>query len=677
MWVNVVKGSTPRLSCVLVAVLLAACSGASRSAPDAPDCDRACLEALINQFMAAMVAHDASALPLNDSFVYVENNQNLQPGEGSWQTLQSFGNYRHYFADPEAGQAAIITTLRENNSAGLFTLRIKAENGKLSEAEAIITHDPRGAGNYEKLLAPANEWLETVAEEDRMSRDELAVLANKYFGSMENNDGKGDYSFFAKDCNRLEHGLRTTNNAPEKYGHSNDSEFVTLDCRGQFETGFLGFVTRIRDRRYEVIDVERGAVFSIAAFDHDGTIRNIALTNGKNFKVPSYFSAPRSLQVGEAFRARNGHIQDIEMTLHEFPYGQRMALHSTFVPSSAVPGGSDATAETACDRACVEQAMDQLLTAFTTHKPQAAPLAGLVRYIENDQPLAIGDGLWGTVTAINNWQIRLTDADQGTALFMGRVVETDLNSLLTLRIKLQGDRISQIEAQVVREEKTGAEELFRPLQPTDPQPTALNRLDPVLSQQVPAEQRAEPKALIATVQRYFDALEGRNEEPVTFSADCSRRDNGLLVTNNPELPAPARAQSPGQFQWRVEARGTGNVSAELRPYALPCSAQLASGYATAISAVRDRRVLISDAERGLVAVAAYYDMPGTRQQFKTADGVLVHMPAVWGRPRTLATRQLFKIEGGAIRRIETFSKVMAYGARPLWPAAALSLPPAL
>ena len=672
-----VKGSTPRLSCVLVAVLLAACSGASRSAPDAPACDRACLEALINQFMAAMVAHDASALPLNDSFVYVENNQTLKPGEGSWQTLQSFGNYRHYFADPEAGQAAIITTLRENNSAGLFTLRIKAENGKLSEAEAIITHDPRGAGNYEKLLAPANEWLETVPEEDRMSRDELAVLANKYFGSMENNDGKGDYSFFAKDCNRLEHGLRTTNNAPEKYGHSNDSEFVTLDCRGQFETGFLGFVTRIRDRRYEVIDVERGAVFSIAAFDHDGTIRNIALTNGKNFKVPSYFSAPRSLQVGEAFRARNGHIQDIEMTLHEFPYGQRMALHSTFVPSSAVPGGRDATAETACDRACVEQAMDQLLTAFTTHKPQAAPLAGLVRYIENDQPLAIGDGLWGTVTAINNWQIRLTDADQGTALFMGRVVETDLNSLLTLRIKLQGDRISQIEAQVVREEKTGAEELFRPLQPTDPQPTALNRLDPVLLQQVPAEQRAEPKALIATVQRYFDALEGRNEEPVTFSADCSRRDNGLLVTNNPELPAPARAQSPGQFQWRVEARGTGNVSAELRPYALPCSAQLASGYATAISAVRDRRVLISDAERGLVAVAAYYDMPGTRQQFKTADGVLVHMPAVWGRPRTLATRQLFKIEGGAIRRIETFSKVMAYGARPLWPAAALSLPPAL
>ena len=676
MWVNVVKGSTPRLSCVLVAVLLAACSGASRSAPDAPDCDRACLEALINQFMAAMVAHDASALPLNDSFVYVENNQNLQPGEGSWQTLQSFGNYRHYFADPEAGQAAIVTTLRENNSAGLFTLRIKAENGKLSEAEAIITHDPRGAGNYEKLLAPANEWLETVPEEDRMSRDELAVLANKYFGSMENNDGKGDYSFFAKDCNRLEHGLRTTNNAPEKYGHSNDSEFVTLDCRGQFETGFLGFVTRIRDRRYEVIDVERGAVFSIAAFDHDGTIRNIALTNGKNFKVPSYFSAPRSLQVGEAFRARNGHIQDIEMTLHEFPYGQRMALHSTFVPSSAVPGGRDATAETACDQACVEHALDQLLTAFTTHKPQAAPLAGLVRYIENDQPLAIGDGLWGTVTAINNWQIRLTDADQGTALFMGRVVETDLNSLLTLRIKLQGDRISQIEAQVVREEKTGAEELFRPLQPTDPQPTALNRLDPVLSQQVPAEQRAEPKVLIATVQRSLDALEGRNEEPVTFSADCSRRDNGLLVTNNPELPAPARAQSPGQFQWRVEARGTGNVSAELRPYALPCGAQLASGYATAISAVRDRRVLISDAERGLVAVAAYYDMPGTRQQFKTADGVLVHMPAVWGRPRTLATRQLFKIEGGAIRRIEAFSKVMAYGTRPLWPAAALSLPPA-
>jgi hypothetical protein len=671
-----VKGIKPRLSCVLLAVLLAACSGASRSAPDAPACDRSCLEGLINQFLTAMAAHDASALPVNEGFVYVENNQALPLGTGSWQTLQSFGSYRHYFADPEAGQAAIITTMRENNSAGLFTLRIKAENGKLSEAEAIITHDPRGADNYEKLKAPASEWLETVAEEDRMSRDELAVLANKYFGSMENNDGKGDYSFFGDDCDRLEHGLRTTNNAPQKYGHSDDREFVTLDCRGQFETGFLGFVTRIRDRRYEVIDVERGAVFSIAAFDHDGTIRNIALTNGKNFKVPSYFSTPRSLQVGEAFRARDGHIQDIEMTLHEFPYGQRMALRSTFVPSSAVPDGRDAGADAVCQQACVEQVLDQLLTAFTTHKPQAAPLAGLVRYIENDQVLAVGDGLWGTLTAVGNWQVRLTDIKSGTALFMGRVVETDINSLLTLRIKLQGDRISQIEAQVVRDEKPGAEELFRALQPTDPQAAALKVVDPVLLQPVPLEQRAEPKDLVSTVQRYFDALEGHNAETVAFSADCSRHDNGLLVTNNPDLPPPAKSPSPSAFQWRVEARGTGNVSAEFKPYALPCGAQLASGYASAISAVRDRRVLISDAEHGLVVIAAYYDMPGTRQQFMTADGVLVHMPAVWGRPRTLATRQMFKIEGGAIRRIETFTKVLAYGARPLWPAAALSPPPA-
>jgi hypothetical protein len=85
--------------------------------------------------------------------------------------------------------------------------------------------------------------------------------------------------------------------------------------------------------------------------------------------------------------------------------------------------------------------------------------------------------------------------------------------------------------------------------------------------------------------------------------------------------------------------------------------------------------LISDAGRGLVAVAANYDVPGTRQRFVTADGVRVYMPAVWGRPHTLATRQLFKIEGGDIRRIETFSTALAYGARPLWPAAVISPPP--
>jgi hypothetical protein len=35
-----------------------------------------------------------------------------------------------------------------------------------------------------------------------------------------------------------------------------------LGCKAQFETGFFHFVTRIRDRRFAVVDEERGLVLA-------------------------------------------------------------------------------------------------------------------------------------------------------------------------------------------------------------------------------------------------------------------------------------------------------------------------------------------------------------------------------------------------------------------------------
>jgi hypothetical protein len=655
---------------LLPTAVFIACSGGS--APSASkvvkaDCDRACLEKLIDAVMTGMTSHSAANLSTTPGFRYVENNQTLKPGDGSWQTLESFGPYKHYFADPESGNAAVIAVMRENGSAGLFTLRIRAEGKRLAEAEAIVTHDPRGAANYEKLGKVADAWLEAVPADERMTREELAATANKYFGSMENNDGKGDYSFFADDCNRLEHGLKTTNNTPQNYGHSTDAEFVTLGCRGQFETGFLGFVTRIRDRRYEVIDVERGAVFGIAGFDHNGTLRNIPLTNGKNFKVPTYFSGSRTLQVGEAFRARDGKIKDIEMTLHEFPYGMRTGFRSTFDPSNEVPGGQVPDAKKRCDRGCLEGSLDQLIAAMVDHNPKRAPLADQVRYTENDQHLGLYDGLWGTLTEVGSYRVRVVDPSRGLAVFVGRVTETDLPGILTLRVRVIGGRINEIEATIVREERPGADELFRPRQPVEAEPAALTRAEPLLTQLLPEKQRADRSELVALVDGYLDALEGGKGGDVAFSADCSRHENGVLVTKNSELPRPpAKGRDAAETAWSVAATAPEVPAAPFRPYSLDCTAQLASGYSAYIARARDRRILLVDEDRGLVVSSAYLDIPGTVKQVTGTDGGTINLPPVLGRPYTLAATQLFKIEGGQIRRIEQVDKVQPYGARAAW-----------
>ena len=102
----------------------------------------------------------------------------------------------------------------------------------------------RNVDEYEKLkIDPL--WLAQVPEAQRLSRDRLAALVNRYYTGMQGNDPHGDYSFFHKDCNRVEHGRQTTNNAPSNYGHSDIPNFVTMGCEAQFQTGFLGFVTLI------------------------------------------------------------------------------------------------------------------------------------------------------------------------------------------------------------------------------------------------------------------------------------------------------------------------------------------------------------------------------------------------------------------------------------------------
>ena len=72
--------------------------------PTPVDCNRACLEGLIDQYLKAVVAHDPSKVPLSKDVMYTENNQKMEVGDGFWKTAQGLGNYRHVFADPEFGQ---------------------------------------------------------------------------------------------------------------------------------------------------------------------------------------------------------------------------------------------------------------------------------------------------------------------------------------------------------------------------------------------------------------------------------------------------------------------------------------------------------------------------------------------------------------------------------------------
>lgn len=309
------------------------------SAPDS--CDRACLNGFVDQYLDAVVAHDPSVLPLSKFVKFTENGQKLELGDGFWRTATARGSYKFYVDDPQAGQVGFEGTMQEAGQPVILALRLKIEDRKISEIETIVARGQMaqgGAANLEKLASPRPALLEEVPPSERVSRLELIKTANKYFSGMQKDDGKGDYSFFADDCNRLENGMQTTNNltpmpgltasgtprpAPSaKYDPALKPTMYSAgwSCRDQFRSGLLHFVSQIRDRRYPVVDQERGIVFSLVFFDHQaGNTRNFETPDGS--AVTAGPTTPFTWEIAEIFKVRNAQLHEIEAVLAQSMYG--------------------------------------------------------------------------------------------------------------------------------------------------------------------------------------------------------------------------------------------------------------------------------------------------------------------------------------------------------------------
>ncbi len=308
---------------------VAAQPAAAKNAVDSKvQCDRACLEGVMNRYLDAMVAHNPSQAPLAADVQYAQDNVRLKIGQALWATATARGKYIHYFADPEQGDVGVITDVQENGVGAILIVRLKVEGGLITQAEQFVAHDPYGAANYEKLGKPDPGWLTPIPMDQRETRAALDQAAYMYYEGLQLNDGQGIYAF-TPDCNRIEDATRTTNQPrPQNYGHADQDigDFPTMNCTDQYKLGFLGFTTGCRHRRFLVTDVERGAVLASAYLDFDGTITEVHLTDGRLWKVPPYFMTPRTNQSNEAYRIEKGSISLIEMTMYEIPFNMQPAF---------------------------------------------------------------------------------------------------------------------------------------------------------------------------------------------------------------------------------------------------------------------------------------------------------------------------------------------------------------
>jgi hypothetical protein len=312
----------PCLFTWLAACALAVPGAAQQPASIPARCERACLEQLVESYFAALLAHDPERLPLSADVRYTENEQLVVVGDGFWQTATGRGAYNHHFADPVAQQAAWMGTMREGATLLLMALRLRVELGRITEIETSYFRPggggPNDIGAMDARKSPEAVWVAPVPPAERETRAALIAVANAYFEGLHRNDGRGYYPM-ADDCDRIENGARTTNNpsGPTTQGGFN---YMGAGCKEQFESGYLAIVTNVHQRRFPLVDVERGVVYANAILDLGGTVRSVTLTNGEAVDMSAFAGRASSIEATEAFKIENGEIRRIEMIGPSVPY---------------------------------------------------------------------------------------------------------------------------------------------------------------------------------------------------------------------------------------------------------------------------------------------------------------------------------------------------------------------
>jgi hypothetical protein len=308
------------------AVLLVSHSlqAAHKPATQAPTtCDRDCLKALADSYIASFVAHDPGKVPLAADIRIVENAHRIKPGEGLWKTTTGGPTeFKIIVPDPYSQEVGGMVMIQSDGKPAQVGLRLKLANGKIVEAEHMVAV-PRDSSlaNLQKLR-PA--ILMDVPYEYRDSRGRLVHMAKSYYDALDNNNG--NLAPFAQDCERRENGMRTAPSggplgsaipgAPERP----PSLVGMQDCTSQINSGTFQYITVIDDRRVEVADEQTGLALGFSHFHHAMTQKEFKILNDPGREVVKMDYKPFDLPAMHIFKIWGGQIHEIEAMGFTAPY---------------------------------------------------------------------------------------------------------------------------------------------------------------------------------------------------------------------------------------------------------------------------------------------------------------------------------------------------------------------
>lgn len=223
-----------------------------------------------------------------------------------------------------------------------------------------------------------------------------------------------------------------------------------------------------------------------------------------------------------------------------------MSRHVPWIVTGVlVIAAAPASAQTACDRACLRSMLDQYLTAVIKHDPSAAPLVVGFRQTENAINVRPGNGVWKTVTGLGTVQRRYVDPVSGQAAYYGTVQEGDSMAIVTARVRVENRQLTEAEWHIARADDPG---LGGPRQPGRPPANLHNpeylAQNPPPDRVVPRNQRSDRATLVRIVESYFDAITSRDNSVALTHPGCGRVENGSPAPAGRFLPPATPAAPP-------------------------------------------------------------------------------------------------------------------------------------
>lgn len=350
MWIR----SLTALAFAAVLAPSAASAGPAATA-SRPTCDRACLMGYAEGYMKAMLAHDVTGQPLSSTVKVTENLAPIAAGEGLVQYIKAFKYPRQFVVDTAAGQIGVQAVVDDLVGEALLGLRLKVEDGRITEIETLVTHEGEGGPAFQPVgfLTREGPFIRDIPLPARTSRADLLKVAKAYWTAATKTHDRRDVPYDLN-CLHIENGMNTdwehhldaeAIKAPAFAAQADGRRFTCgtdVDLSTTFFTGVRSYRTLVDEERglvmvWNVIDTKKddapfppapNAEAAAAAFAQ--RLRDSKTGFGPDDLPPGLTmrgmagsaTNPRSIYHAETQLIINGKIVRHQQFLRDLPLGQ-------------------------------------------------------------------------------------------------------------------------------------------------------------------------------------------------------------------------------------------------------------------------------------------------------------------------------------------------------------------